>query len=88
MLIILVYFRFNLVPGIAICVTVQTVNSTAYLAMSLCKYSREWTFLPHCLIQKVLCQTTYPATASIAEANKEVLKGVAEAKEPKRKVHT
>ena len=39
-------------------VTVQTVYLTAYLCV-FTSTSREWTFLPHCLIRKVLCQTTY-----------------------------
>ena len=59
-------------------VQIQTVYSTAYL----CFFTST---LPHCLIQKVHCQTTYVPTASIAEANKEVLKAAAEAKEPQKK---
>ena len=104
-LIILVYFHFNSVLYVLIATyvfnTVQTfgtncvldqlpmsVHSTNYLCL-FTSTSRECTFLPHRLIRKVLCQTTYLQCQRRSwrrlRKQERGLKAVAEAKEPQKK---
>ena len=87
-----VHFRFNSVPDIAymhvlqyklftrLLTYVSSQVATGHFCLTACR----------CLIRKGFVRpisyvASYLATASIVEANKEILKAVAEAKEPKRK---
>ena len=70
--------------------TVQTVYSTAYRCL-FTSTSKEWTSISASLLDAKGPLSDYLPTASpkrhcwIAEANKEVLKAAAEAKEPQKK---